>query len=246
MQTLLGSSLIVASACVFNNYIDRNIDDKMVRTKSRALVKKVIPTSSALVYATILGLIGFFVLAQFTNTLTVLMGCLGLFFYVCVYSIWKRRSSYGTLVGSISGAIPPVAGYTAAVNKLDLGAALLFTILVFWQMPHFYAIAIRRRKEYVSAKVPVLPVKKGILRTKIEMLAYILAFYVAIVALAMYGYARYTYLIVMSVVSLIWVYIALLGFTTKDDTAWAKNMFLYSLIVTVAFAIMASVGRLLP
>ena len=158
LKTLGGSSLIIASACVFNNYIDRDIDSKMTRTKNRTLVRGAVPDPIALLYGSLLGVIGFGVLIIYTNVLTVLVGATGMFFYVVMYSIWKRRSPYGTLVGSISGAVPPVAGYSAVTNSLDVGALILFLVLVFWQMPHFYAIAIRRREEYKEAGIPVLPV----------------------------------------------------------------------------------------
>ncbi len=246
LATLLGTSLVIASACVFNNYIDRDIDKHMARTKKRALVTGLIPGPIALTYATVLGLLGFLILSIYTNWLTVALGFVGIFSYVVLYGIGKRRSVHGTLVGSISGAMPPVAGYTAVTNRFDSGALLLFLILVFWQMPHFYAIAMRRYNDYAAAKLPVLPVKKGMKTTKVQILFYILAFSVAAGLLTVLGYTGYIYLIVMAGLGLYWLWLGLKGFKASDNTAWAKKMFLFSLIVILGFSIMVSVGSRLP
>lgn len=160
LATLAGIAFIIGSACVFNNYIDRDIDAKMVRTKKRALAHGLVPAGKAITYASLLGIIGFFILSLSTNFLTVALGTVAFFDYVVLYGISKRRTAYSTIVGSIAGAIPPAAGYTAVTNRLDGGAVLLFIILVFWQMPHFYAIAMYRYDDYKAAGLPVLPVKK--------------------------------------------------------------------------------------
>ena len=127
---LVGMSFVIAGGCVYNNFIDRGIDKKMVRTKNRALVTKTIVGWQALLYATILTLIGVYVLYYFTNILTVMIACFGLFAYVVLYGIAKRRTIHSTAIGSISGALPPVAGYCAVTNHLDIAALLFFLILV--------------------------------------------------------------------------------------------------------------------
>ncbi len=241
LATLIGLSLVIASACVFNNYIDRGIDEKMARTKNRALVKKLISPFNALAYGTVLGLIGFLVLFFHTNLLATLLGATGFFFYVVVYGIYKRKSIYGTLVGSISGAIPPVVGYCAVSNNFDIGAIIFFIILVLWQMPHFYAIAIYRYKDYANASIPVLPIKKGIHTTKVHMLFYITAFIIASTALTTFGLTGYIYLVVMSLLGLKWLLLAVKGFTTEDDGRWARKMFSFSLIVITALCVLISV-----
>src|SRR5579871_5606007 len=112
VATVCGISLVIGSGCVVNNYIDRDIDAKMERTKKRALVKGAISGRNAILYASVLGIIGFLLLFIYTNLLTVCVGLVGYFFYVVMYTIWKRKSDIGTIVGSVSGAVPPVAGYT--------------------------------------------------------------------------------------------------------------------------------------
>jgi protoheme IX farnesyltransferase len=110
LQTVVGSTLVMASGCVFNNYLDQEIDAKMKRTQKRALVSGEISKRSALVFGVVLGVLGIATLIVFTNPVTVLVGMVGWFAYVVVYSIFKRRTRFGTLVGSVSGAIPPAGG----------------------------------------------------------------------------------------------------------------------------------------
>lgn len=236
--TVLGLIFIIASACVFNNYADRGIDKKMKRTQNRALVKGLISGPNALFYATILGIVGVIILAIFTNYLALLTALLGFFVYVVLYTFWKRKSVHGTVVGSISGAVPPVVGYVAVSGRLDRGAVLFFLILVLWQMPHFFSIAIYRFKDYVAASIPVLPVKKGMQKTKINMLLYIIAFIFAASTLTIFNYTGYIYLAVVLLLSSIWLWQAIKGFSTNDDDKWAKQMFRISLFVITGLCIM--------
>ena len=246
VSVLIGTALVIASACVFNNYIDRCIDAKMDRTKRRALVSGRISTISALSYASLLGIVGLAVLVSGTNWLTVGLGLLAFFVYVVVYGIAKRRTVHSTVIGSIAGAIPPVAGYTAMSNRLDGGAVLLFLILVCWQMPHFYAIAMYRYKDYKAAGLPILTVKKGMRAAKLQILFYVVAFGISASLLTIFGYTGYIYLLVILGLSLNWLRLGLAGLKTKDDEKWARKMFFYSLIVTLSLSFMLAVGGLLP
>jgi heme o synthase len=245
--TLAGTALIIGSGCVFNNYLDRNIDKKMERTKKRALVRGTIPPRVALAYGALLGLLGFGTLAAFTNRLAVLVGFVGLFFYVVVYAIAKRRSTLGTVIGSVSGATPPLAGYVAASNQLDAGAWLIFLILVCWQMPHFYAIALFRRDDYAAAGLPVLPVKKGASLTKLYIVLYILAFMGATALLSIYGYTGLTFAICMGLLGGVWLWKGLRGLSAPGSTEqWARRMFFFSLLVLLSVSILIPLGALLP
>lgn len=246
LAMLLGMSLVIASACVFNNYIDRDIDAKMARTSKRAMVTKSIPVTNALIYAALLGVVGLLVLMLGTNALTAGLGVLGFVFYVFVYGIAKRRTVHGTLVGSISGAIPPVAGYTAAANRLDSAALLLFLILVCWQMPHFYAIAVYRLNDYKSADIPVLPLVKGIAQAKIQMLAYIFLFIGACAVLTISGTTGVAFAIVMTIMGLLWLRRGMNGYKATDDARWARGMFMFSLTVILVFSVMLSLDAWLP
>jgi len=240
----LGLGLIIASACVCNNAIDRKADEKMARTKNRPLPQGLISPRSALVFALVLGALGTAILARYTSLLTLLVALAGFFFYVVMYSIWKYRSSAGTLVGSISGAMPPVVGYCAAGGQLDVGAFLLFALLVLWQMPHFYSIAIYRCHEYASASIPVLPVVRGMYVTKLHMLFYILAFLATLPLLLTFHYAGYVYLITASLLGTLWLLLCIRGFKAGNDQLWARTMFRFSLLVITALSLLISLDTL--
>lgn len=237
---------MIASACTFNNYIDRTIDAKMARTKKRALAAGKVSERAAMLYAGMLAIAGFGVLLVYVSDLVALIGLIAFVDYIVLYGYVKRRSPYGTLVGSISGAAPPVAGYCAVTGRLDLGVGIIFLIMVCWQMVHFYAIAIRRSKDYKAAGIPVLPLVKGVRYTKIEMICYTLAFTLAVVDLSLRGYAGWTFAIVMGAIGLLWLYRGLRSFNVKDDVAWAKRMFLFSLVVMLTLSAMWSVGSIAP
>lgn len=155
---VFGLSFVIASACVINNIFDKEMDAKMERTKHRATVTGKISRTKATIFAVILLGLGIYFLQPTTYALfTSLVGWL---VYVAFYTPFKSKTVHATLIGSIAGATPPVVGYTAVTNQVDLGAILLFIILVTWQMPHFYSISIFRQEEYHTAGVPVLSVKK--------------------------------------------------------------------------------------
>jgi len=243
----IGMGLVIGSACAFNNYFDQDIDRIMSRTKKRALVAGKVSGKNALIFAGIIGFIGFALLSIFTNLLTVTVALIGFIDYILFYGILsKRLSIHGTLVGSISGAMPILAGYVAVSNGLDMGAILVFLVLFFWQMPEFYSISIYRRKEYAAAKIPVMSVVKGVQSTKIQIVIYMLAFTISALALGLFRYTGYIYLLVMTLLCMRWVWLSLQGFTTKDDDKWARSVFKFSLIVLVTFSILISIEAWIP
>ena len=131
---IVSMGLIIASGCVFNNYIDADIDKMMSRTKNRVTAQGLIPVYIGMIYAVFLGVLGFGILFYITNLLTVLVAAVGYLFYVVLYSLYfKRNSVFGTLIGGVSGAVPPVVGYCAVTNRLDLPAVIIFVMLFLWQ-----------------------------------------------------------------------------------------------------------------
>jgi heme o synthase len=241
LATLIGLSLVIASAGVFNNYLDRDADEKMERTKNRPLVKRLISEQKALIFASALGVLGFCVLFLYTNLLTVLIALTGFFIYVVLYAILKYQSVHGTIIGSLAGAVPPVVGYCAASGRFDAGAAILFSILVLWQMPHFFSIAIYRLSDYQAASIPVLPVEQGIHATKIQMLVYIAAFIIASSLLTLFHYTGYAYLIVAVLLGLTWFGLCIKGFFDPNHQRWARQMFVFSLIIIFGLYVMLSI-----
>ncbi|PPI87709.1 protoheme IX farnesyltransferase [Candidatus Pantoea edessiphila] len=243
--SLIGVSLVIASSCILNNIIDRDIDKKMERTKNRVLVKGTISIENSIIYAFILGLTGFYLLYYYVNLLSMLLAIIGFTIYVIVYSFYmKRRSIYSTLVGSIAGATPPVIGYCAVTNNLDTCALILSLIFGLWQIPHSYAIAILCLKDYQLANIPVLPVIKGISTTKNHIIFYIFIFFVFTSILTASGYASYQYLTISSLVSAIWFIIALLGYRTSDNNIWARQLFVFSIFTITVLSIMMSLDSI--
>ncbi|TXR53816.1 heme o synthase [Reinekea thalattae] len=241
LAVCVGLVCIVASGCVFNNYIDRDIDAKMKRTCERELVLKVVPVSHALIFATLLGVIGFAVLYRYTTPVAFGFGVLGVLVYVGLYSLYyKRHSVHGTLIGGFSGACPPVIGYCAVTGQYDAGAAILFLTFCIWQMPHSYAIAIYRFEDYKAANIPVLPIQAGISKARVHIIAYILAFAVAAMALTYLGYAGSFYALGMGLVSLYWLYIAKAGFQKMPAKQWGKQLTIFSIVSIFVFCILIS------
>lgn len=241
LAAVIGTSLVVASGCVFNNCIDRDIDVKMERTKNRVLVQGLVSVKLALIYATVLGVVGVGLLFTKANALAALFAVIGFVIYVGFYSLYlKRRSVHGTLVGSLSGAMPPVIGYVAVSNTFDLAALTLLVMFSLWQMPHSYAIAIFRFNDYRAASIPVLPVKRGIRVAKRHILIYILAFLLATLMLTFGGYAGLNYLAVAAAMGMYWLYMAWTGYKAKDDTVWARKLFVFSIFTITALSVAMS------
>lgn len=242
LATAVGLALVVASGCVFNNVIDRDIDGKMQRTRNRVLVRGAITPQAALLYAALLGVAGFGLMATETNPLATLIVALGFVVYVGVYSLYfKRHSVYGTLIGSLSGAAPPLVGYCAVTGSFDLGALVLLLIFSLWQMPHFYAIAIFRLQDYRAAGIPVLPAVEGIQVTKKHIVFYTGAFFAATLALSLGRYTGYGFMAVATVLGGYWLHLAWSGRTTFDDVAWARRLFFFSLLIVMAISVTMSV-----
>lgn len=240
--TMLGISLIIASGCVFNNFIDRDIDCLMQRTQNRVLVKKLVPVNFALIYASVLGLAGFYLLLEFTNLLTFGLGVLGFVVYVGFYSMYfKRKSVYGTAIGSLSGACPPVIGYCASANTFDSGAFILLAIFCLWQIPHSYAIAIYRFNDYKVAKIPVLPVTDGVKAARNHIIAYIIAFLVVALLLTAQNHMGMVYGVVVSMLGLYWLYIAVAKYSESEQQQWGKDLFVFSIVTITCFSILISV-----
>ena len=241
LAALFGMMLVIAAGCVLNNYIDRDIDCLMERTKHRPSACGLVSLKFALNYAFLLGLFGFLLLFLGTNLITILIAFIGLIAYVVAYTLWSKRSTvFGTVIGGVSGALPPVIGYTAATGYFNHVAAVLFLILFCWQMPHFFAIAIYRINDYKAAEIPVLPIKRGIFYTKINMLVFVILYIAASIMLGIIAVDTFFYLISAVALGFIWLLFALQGFVAVDITKWSRKMFLFSIISITLLSIAMS------
>ncbi|GBG08332.1 MULTISPECIES: heme o synthase [Paenibacillus] len=224
---LIGSALVIGAAGIFNNLYDRDIDSIMDRTKNRPTVSGIIDTWSGLIMGGWIAL-GGLVALYIASPLSALMGFLGLFLYVVPYTMWtKRRTIYNTEVGSLSGAMPPLIGWAAiSPDIFHPGAIALFVLMVIWQMPHFYAIGIRRMEEYRAANIPMLPVVKGIKRTYVQMNVYLVALFMS--SFLFWSFNPYI-AIANALLSLGWLILSINGYRRKQEDKWARSMFIFSL-----------------
>jgi protoheme IX farnesyltransferase len=242
---LVGIACIIASACVANNVLDRDIDTRMKRTAKRDVANGKISISKALVFSAIIGLIGFGFLVVLTNFLTFILGVLAYVWYVVIYGIAKRTTPFSTIIGGVAGALPPMAGYTALTGRVDAAAVILFLMLFFWQIPHFYAISMFRRSDYSAAKLPVWTVKYGMKSTKRQIFISVILYAVVASLLFFFGYTGVIYLVLSTALSLYWIYKAVSLYKKADDVKWARSMFGVSLIVLLAVLALISVGGVL-
>ncbi|MCV9885889.1 heme o synthase [Metabacillus halosaccharovorans] len=232
---LIGSILVIGAAGAFNNLYDRDIDAIMQRTKNRPTVTGEINPKVVLWLAIFMSIFGILALSL-TTMLAAFLGFLGLFFYVIPYTMWsKRKTVYNTEIGSISGAMPPLIGWAAIHPDITHPAILgLFVISIIWQMPHFYAIAIRKHDEYKAANVPMLPVVKGVKRTYIQTNIYLI---ILIGSSFLFSSLSIGLMLVALLLSVIWLLISIYGYKRMDSEKWAKSLFIYSLIhMTILFS----------
>lgn len=237
LAMLVGMACVIGSACTFNNYIDREADRKMTRTRNRPLARGTLSVRSAMLFGTFLGLVGITILALYTNPLTAGVALFGFTVYVALYSFTKYRTVYGTLIGSFAGAVPPVIGYCAITNRFDSAALILFLMITLWQMPHFFAIALYRMKDYAAASIPVMPLKRSPLETKVHILLYIIAFMVASSLLTLFHYTNYLFLILVALSSLVWFVIGIRGLNRQTDARYGRTMFILSLVVVMTLSL---------
>lgn len=171
--SLLGIGLCAGSAAAVNHLVDKRIDAMMARTKNRPVAHGRISVRQALWFATILGVVGLFVLNYWVNSLTAILTFITLIGYAGVYTGYlKRATPQNIVIGGLAGAAPPLLGWTSVANQLDPQALLLVLIIFTWTPPHFWALAIYRFEDYKHAEIPMLPVTHGIRYTKLNILLY--------------------------------------------------------------------------
>jgi protoheme IX farnesyltransferase len=175
LVTLVGGTLAAGGANAINMYIDRDIDRVMRRTRHRPIPDGRIEPERALLFGVGLGCASFALLAAFANLLAAALAVAALLFYVFVYTLWLKRTTWQNIViGGAAGAFPPLVGWAAVDNSVDLGAWLLFAVIFFWTPPHFWALAITLKDDYAEAKVPMAPVAVGEAETRRQILIYTL------------------------------------------------------------------------
>jgi protoheme IX farnesyltransferase len=173
LWTMLGGALSAGGASALNQYIDRDLDGRMQRTQRRPFPSGRIGEAQGLAFAIVLCLAGFYTLALAVNVLSALLSLAGMIYYVVLYSlVLKHSTTQNIVIGGGAGAIPPLVGWAAATGSLSMAAFFLFAVIFFWTPPHFWALALLRRKDYARAGVPMLPVVEGERSTAWQILLY--------------------------------------------------------------------------
>ncbi|MEN3306813.1 MAG: heme o synthase [Micromonosporaceae bacterium] len=173
LVVLVGGALAAGAANALNCYIDRDIDQVMRRTSRRPLPTHTVSPRAALVFGLVLAVVSVGLMAAFTNWLATALTAAAIAYYDLVYTMWlKRTTPQSTFWGGVCGAMPVLIGWAAVTGGLAPRALLLFGVVFFWQMPHFYALAVKFRDDYARAGIPMLPVVASMRRVGVETVAF--------------------------------------------------------------------------
>jgi protoheme IX farnesyltransferase len=243
--TLVGGTLAAGSANAINCYLDRDIDELMVRTRRRPLPAHEVDPERAVVFGLVLGVVSFVVLAWFVNLLSAFLALLAIAFYVVIYTIvMKRTTPQNIVIGGAAGALPPVIGWAAVTGNVGVPALLLFALVFYWTPPHFWALSLRIRKDYAAAGVPMLPVVRGIAETSRQIGLY--AILMVAISLVLWAVARMgvVYLVAAVILGAIFLRQAYnlwrQGSSEEGSTAGAVRLYKYSIsYLTLLFAAVA-------
>src|SRR2546430_3380839 len=231
--TLIGGAAASGGAASLNHYFDRDIDERMRRTRHRPLPAHRVSTGVAVWWGIALNIIAFVVLAVFANLLAATLALAGTVFYILVYTVWlKRSTAQNIVIGGAAGAVPPLVGWAAITGSLDLSAWLLFAIVFFWTPAHFWALALLIPEDYERAGVPMLPVVRGGEATAWNILAYAASLLPLTLLLFIIGGLGYVYLAVAVVLGGLFIAYAfrLLRSGAAGRRAMARAVYLYSLL----------------
>ncbi len=247
LWVLVGGYLMAGGANTINMWFDRDIDDKMSRTRLRPIPAGRLPASAALAFGITQGIVAFGIFWFWVNPLSAWLALGGLLFYVFVYTIWLKRSSpQNIVIGGAAGAFPPLVGWAAVTGSIDLAAIYLFAIIFYWTPPHFWALALIKQGEYAKAGVPMMPVVRGNHQTKVQMLAYTLMLLPLTVMPTFFGAMGVFYGVTAGLLGarLLWYCIRLLKENGVTPTAW--GMYKYSLLYLFLLFVAMGVDRAVP
>ncbi|HWE44266.1 MAG TPA: heme o synthase [Gemmatimonadaceae bacterium] len=244
---LLGGYLMAGGANAVNMYIDRDIDDRMTRTRLRVIPSGRMLPVAVLAFGVALALAATLILAWFANVLAAAMALAGFYFYVFVYTRWLKRSTpQNIVIGGAAGAFPPLVGWAAVTGRIDLAAVYLFLIVFYWTPPHFWALALLKSRDYGRAGVPMAPLVWGERETKRQMVWYtliLLPLTVLPVALGIFGMLYLASAVVLGALFL-WNVVRVVRARDHGTVAWAAYRFslLYLALLFAAMAVDRQVG----
>ena len=245
LASLLGFALLAGASAALNQIFDRETDKNMNRTKTRPLASGEISLFGALTFTAILLFVGSSLLLYFSNLLTLLITTFGFIFYSLIYTIYLKWSTpQNIVIGGLSGALPPLIGWTAVNNDISLLPLTLVLVIFLWTPPHFWPLAIDRLDEYKKEGVPMMPIAKGVSRTKKEMVVYAILLLAASLAPFFYGLTGYFYLISTTTLNLYFIYLCIAYLNDRENELSmkifnfsVKYMFLFFLATYIDFLI---------
>lgn len=228
LAALVGTFLSSASASVFNHLLDSDLDERMARTRGRPMPSGQVTPAAALVFGCVLGVASLVLLYKFTTPLAAVVAFLANAFYVVVYTLClKRYTDQNIVIGGAAGSVGPLIGWAAVTGDIGWPAWALFAVIFLWTPPHFWSLALKYKKDYAAAGVPMLPVVRGDETTRRQIFGYTLTLFPPIVALTFGGVAGGVYL-VASVAATAWfTWKAWLLLKERDNTR-AMPVFHYS------------------
>ncbi|QQD85815.1 heme o synthase [Jeotgalicoccus sp. ATCC 8456] len=240
---LVGTALVIGGVCALNNYYDRDIDVLMKSKSKRPSIDGTFSGKEILIIGFSMLAIGL-VMLFFINTAAGVLGLIAAFGYAVVYSIFaKRHLVANTVIGAIPGAMPPLIGWAIFDQELHILAVAMFIVMFIWQMPHFYALAIKRSEEYSHAGIPMLPSVKGNNRTKHSMIFWVTL--LLFTPLMMFELGTW-FVLLVTALNLVWFYLGVNQFKQITDyNRYAGRIFVFSLNYVVIFFVMVIVAGLL-
>ena len=245
LWTLVGMTLVSASAYAMNMVYDEDIDAIMHRTMHRPIPSGRVDARSGLIFASVIGVLGVLVLHVLVNSVAALVALGGHLFYVFIYTMWLKRSTpHNIVIGGAAGAVPPLVGWAAVHGELSLAAWIMFAIIFFWTPPHFWALALYKRLDYSRARVPMLPVVSGEAVTKRQMVLYAVLLIPVSLALAFAGMGI-IYLVSCLALGFLFCYFTLKTAQEKESYRWAKRTFAFSILYLGLLFVAMSLDSLL-
>jgi len=241
----VGIALSAASAAAFNHYFDRDLDALMIRTRLRPLPAGRIAPPAAAAFALVLGWLAWTVLAVACNPFAALLAMVNIFYYAIVYTVWlKRRTPLNIVIGGGAGASAPIIAWAAITGRIELPAVLLAGIVFLWTPPHFWALSLYRRDDYVRAGLPMLPVTHGEPETRRQILGYSIALVAVTLVVAPFARLGWLYGAGAAILGAIFVARAV-RLQRRPSTPHAISLFRYSIVYLFALFLVMTADALL-
>ena len=229
LYLILGTFISSSGACILNQYFEVEFDIKMNRTKNRPLPTGIIKLNNALILGLFLSFFGPIILLKI-NFLTALISFLTIFIYIAIYTPMKRYSSFNTIIGAIPGALPPLGGWVAATNQVNIEGLLLFGILFCWQIPHFYSLAIIYKEDYKRGGFKMLPgVTENSNLVNFQIIFFTMALIYSSIGIYALNLTSFIYVfgaVLLGLIFLIYSSIIIFDYSSKA----IKNIFIFSII----------------